>query len=547
VVAEYIVPATNSGALQNSLCLEGNNRYENIMTYPRLDRRQLLGGGAATLGLVGFGLRAFSTSAEAATPKKGGKFRFAIVGAATTDTLEPSAFADISIGMMSWNSRSNLLELGADMKLKPELAESFEGSDGGSKWVFRLRQGVEFNNGKTLDVDDVIFSLNTHVKPDSKSAIKPLLDGIKEMKADGKSTLVITLKEPNADFPYVLADYHAQIVPAGTANFGDGIGTGPYVMTSFEPGVRWTGTRNKNYFKEGHGNFDEVECLAISDSTARMNALQAGELDAIMFVDIKTLDLVASLPGIKVVKVAGGTHMTMPMHMNTAPFDNNDVRLALKYAIDRQALVDTVLKGNGTVANDHPISPLSPYFNAGLSQKQFDADKAKYHLKKAGLDSVKVQLSASNTILDIGNDVADLYAGTAAKANISIEVVREPADGYWSNVWQKKPWCQSYFGTRPTPDGIFSLAYTSDAPWNESFIKNAKFDDLLKQGRSELDETKRKAIYGEMQQILSEEGGTVIPFFASSIDAASNKVAMGDVAGNLNLDGGRAADRWWFA
>jgi peptide/nickel transport system substrate-binding protein len=513
----------------------------------RMNRRQLLGTGLATAGALGFGIP-FSRRAQAETPKKGGKFRFAIVGASTTDTLEPAAFADISIGMMSWNSRNNLLDLGADMKLKPELAESFEGSDGGRKWIVRIRPGVEFHNGKTLDIEDVIFSLNSHRKPDSKSAIKPLLEGISEMKADGTGILAITLKEPNADFPFVLADYHAQIIPAGTTNFNDGMGTGPYVMTSFEPGVRCAGVRNKNYFKGNHGNFDEVDCLAIADSTARINGLQAGELDAMMFVDIKTIDLVKNLPGVKVINVPGGTHMTLPMRMDAAPFDNNDVRLALKYAIDRKVLVDTVLKGNGTIANDHPISPLSPYFNADLPQKAFDPEKVKFHLKKAGLDNLKVQLSASNTIMDIGNDVADVYADQAGKAGLTIEVVREPADGYWSNVWQKKPWCESYFGTRPTPDGIFSLAYTSDAPWNETGIKNAKLDDLLKQGRAELDEAKRKAIYGEMQQIVSDEGGTVIPFFASAIDATSDKIVTGpEVAGNLNLDGGRAADRWSFA
>ncbi|MFN4140473.1 ABC transporter substrate-binding protein [Aestuariivirga sp.] len=518
------------------------------MTIPlfRINRRQMLAGTVGLAAGAAAGAPFAATPAYASTPKRGGQFRFAIVGASTADTLDPATFADIAPGMMSWNSRSNLVELGPDLKLKPELAESWEGTDGGRKWVFRLRQGVEFHNGKTLEAEDVLFSLNHHLKPDSKSAIKSMLADISEIKADGKFGLIITLKEPNADFPYVLADYHAQIVPHNTTDFGDGVGTGPYVMKSFEPGVRWTGSRNPNYFKEGHGNFDEVDCRAIADSTARMNALLAGELDAVMFVDLKTLSMIESNPSVRVLKVASGTHMTLPMNMGLQPFDNRDVRLALKYAIDREEIVEKVLNGNGEVANDHPISPLSPYFNSELPQKTFDPDKARFHLKQAGLSDMKVPLSASNIILEAGEAVADLYSASALKAGITIEVVREPADGYWSNVWQKKPWCQSYFGTRPTPDGIFSLAYASDAPWNESFIRNADFDSLLRQGRSELDEAKRKAIYGEMQRILSDDGGTVIPFFASSIDATSDKVATGEVSGNLNMDGGRAADRWWF-
>lgn len=510
-----------------------------------LDRRKFLLGSGAALA-AGLGVAPFSPSGAVAAPKKGGRFRYAIVGASTVDTLDPATYADIAPGMMGWNSRNNLVELGPDLKLRPELAESWDGSDGGAKWVFKLRQGVAFHDGKTLDADDVIFSLQHHIRPDSKSSIKAILADIAEIKSDGRFGLTVTLKAPNADFPSVLADYHAQIVPAGTANFNDGLGTGPYVQKAFEPGVRWAGSRNPNYFKSEHGNFDEVDCRAIADSTARMNALVADELDAVMFLDLKTLELARGNPAIRVIEVESGTHMTMPMNMGLAPFDNPDVRLALKYAIDRDEIRQKVLHGTGQVANDHPISPQSPYFNADLAQKSFDPDKAKHHLTRAGLSELKVPLSASNIILEAGEAVADLFSASAAKAGITVEVVREPADGYWSNVWQKKAWCQSYFGTRPTPDGIFSLAYISGAPWNESFIKNERLDALLKQGRSELDETKRKEIYGEMQRIVSEEGGTVIPFFASAIDATSTKIATGNVAGDFNLDGGRAADRWWF-
>ena len=507
------------------------------------NRRQFLAG----LSAVAAASVLPEISALAQTPRKGGKFRYAIVGASTSDAFDPSTFADIAPGMMSWQSRSNIVDLGPDLKLKPELAESFEGTEGARKWVFRLRQGVEFHNGKSLAIEDLIYSLRLHIRPDSKSSIKPTLDGIAEMKADGKNLLVITLKEPNADFPFALADYHAQIVPDGTTNFNDGMGTGPYVMKSFDPGVRCTGTRFANYWKDGHGNFDEVECFGIADSTARMNGLVTGDLDAVMFVDTKTLNMVERAPGIKVIKVQSGSHMTLPMLTTTAPFDNNDVRLALKFAIDRQELVDKLLRGNAVIGNDHPIPPGTPYFAADLPQRGFDPEKSRFHLKKAGLDKLAVPLSASNVILDIGADAASLYRESAAKAGIDIQVVQEPADGYWSNVWQKKPFCESYFGARPTPDAIFSLAYGTNAPWNETFWSNGRFDELMRQGRAELDEAKRKAIYGEMQRIVHEEGGTVVPFFPAMIDATSDKIATGTVAGNLNMDGGRAADRWWFA
>jgi peptide/nickel transport system substrate-binding protein len=512
-------------------------------------RRTFLAGSAA-FGLAAAGTAAGSAllpgAARAAGPRKGGRFRYAVVGCATTDTLDPAKLADIGPGMMSWQMRRNLLEIGPRTQLRPELAESWEPADGGKRWIFKIRQGVEFHNGKTLTVEDVIFSINHHRGPDSKSSAKPLVDPIAEMKADGKDGLIVTLNEPNADFPYVLVDYHLQIVPADTKDFADGMGTGPYILDKFEAGVRCTGKRNPNYWKEGHGNFDEVECLSVTDSNARIQAMQSGDLDAIMFLDLKVANRFAKSPGMKVVEVAGGTHMTLPMMTNVSHFDDNDVRLALKYAIDREHLVKTALQGHGRVANDQPLSPLNPYFDADLPQRTYDPDKAKFHLKKAGRDGLSVQLWASAAILGFGVDVATLYRQYAEKAGIDIEVVQAPATGYWTDVWEKKPWCESYFGARPTADGMFSIVYATGAPWNETFFSNARVDTLLKEARQELDQAKRKAMYGEVQQIISDEGGSVIPFFMNAVDGATDKVGTGDVASDFNLDGGRAADRWWF-
>jgi peptide/nickel transport system substrate-binding protein len=510
-----------------------------------LGRRTFLAGSAALGAGVAVSLW-LPRAARAEAPKKGGRFRYAVVGCATTDTLDPATLADIAPGMMAWQGRNNLLEVGPKTRLQPELAESWEAADGGKRWIFKIRQGVEFHNGKTLTVDDVIFSINHHRGPDSKSAAKPLVEPIAEMKADGKDGLVITLADPNADFPFVLADYHLQIVPAGTTDFSDGMGTGPYVLERFEPGVRCTGKRNKNYWKEDHGNFDEVECLSVSDSNSRIQAMQSGDLDAIMFLDLKVADRFAKSPGMKVVEVAGGTHMTLPMITNVAPFDNNDVRLALKYSVDREHLVKTALRGHGKVANDQPLSPLNPYFDSDLPQRAYDPDKAKFHLKKAGMDNLKVQLYASEAILGFGVDVATLYRQYAAKSGIDIEVVQAPASGYWTDVWEKKPWCESYFGARPTADGMFSLAYAGGAPWNETFWQNDRVDALLKEARQELDQAKRKTTYGEIQQIISDQGGSVIPFFMNAVDGATDKIGTGEVASDFNLDGGRAADRWWF-
>ena len=140
-----------------------------------------------------------------------------------------------------------------------------------------------------------------------------------------------------------------------------------------------------------------------------------------------------------------------------------------------------------------------------------------------------------------------LYQETARPCGIELNVVREPADGYWSNVWMKKPWSFSYWGGRPTEDWMFSSVYAADASMNEAQWQNTRFNTLLKDARVELDEAKRAGMYAEMQAIVRDDGGSVIPLFANYVNAMSAKVAHGKVAANWDLDGFRAAERWWFA
>jgi peptide/nickel transport system substrate-binding protein len=235
------------------------------------------------------------------------------------------------------------------------------------------------------------------------------------------------------------------------------------------------------------------------------------------------------------------------MFCDRAPFDDVNVRLALKHAIDREALVDTVLSGYGRVGNDTPITPANRFFNTEMAQRSYDPDRARHHLKQAGLDQLKVALHASDAAFTGAVDTAVLFKEHAQKAGITIDVVREPEDGYWSDVWLNVPFCTSYWNGRPTEDAMFSLAYASDAEWNESHWQNARFDELLVQARAELDTARRREMYYEMQELVKDDGGTIIPMYASYVTAHSDEIAHGPLASNRALDGWKAIERWWRA
>jgi peptide/nickel transport system substrate-binding protein len=164
------------------------------------------------------------------------------------------------------------------------------------------------------------------------------------------------------------------------------------------------------------------------------------------------------------------------------------------------------------------------------------------------MDSLKVDLSTAETAWTGAVDAVVLYREHARKAGIDINVVREPNDGYWSNVWMQKPWCTSYWSGRPTEDWMFTQAYAGDASWNDTFWQNERFNLLLKEARSELDEAKRRDMYVEMQMLVRDDGGAVIPMFGNHVMGHSTKVAHDEhVAGNWEEDGGKLIERWWFA
>jgi peptide/nickel transport system substrate-binding protein len=332
----------------------------------------------------------------------------------------------------------------------------------------------------------------------------------------------------------------------GTADWESYVGTGGYTLEAFEPGVRATLKRNPNYWKPNRAHIDEIEVISISDPAARQNALVTGEVDYITSVDLKTVSLLSRRPGINIEESTGYLHYTAPMITTSSPYDNNELRLALKHGINREELVQKVLRGHGTVANDQPIAPTIP-FAADLEQRTYDPDKAKFHLKKAGYDNIKLELSASDGAYSGAVDAAVLMKEHLAAAGMDIDVIREPADGYWSNVWMKKNWCQCYWGGRPTCDWMFTTAYEAGGSWNDTFWANDRFNVLLKQGRAELNNDNRAEIYAEMQQIVRDDGGAAIWGFANYVNAGSDKVQHGATAANWDMDGARFAERWWVA
>jgi len=516
------------------------------MTFSLNRRSLLLGagamGGAAVLGLHGQPLRA-------ATPQAGGTLRLGIGSFDSGETLDPQVNETKFMQNLQWQLRNNLIEIGAGGVLVPELATSWEPSDDLTVWVFKLRQGVEFHNGKTLDAEDVVFSINLHRGEDTISQTKSLVAVIKDVQATAPDEVTITLNEPNAGFAPVLALTTMVIVPKDDMDFDAGIGTGGYMLETYEPGIKSIVKKNPNYWKTDRAHFDSIEMLAIRDVNARTTALQTGQIDVMNSVDPTTANLMAVMPGIDLVQTQGKVHYCFSMFTTDPLFSDVRVRRAMKLAIDRQDMVDKILNGYGSIANDQPISSAYRYHDPDLPQHVYDPEQAKSLLKEAGAEGLTTTLHASNTPFTGAVEGAQLFAEHAAKAGVTINVAREPEDGYWSNIWGKKPFFASRWSGRANEDLMLSLAYSRESlgGYNATNWDNEPFNAALVAARSEKDDARRRALYGECQRILSDEGGMIAPVWADFLDAKASKVgAPEEISGDWDLDGNRCGERWWF-
>ena len=513
----------------------------------RIGRRELLGRVSA-LGASAAVLTSVVASEDAhaaETPRKGGTMRLGIGGGSTTDSLDPSTWND-SVGTTGgFAFLEPLVETGAGNKPEAGLAASWEAKSGATEWVFNLQKGVTFHNGKTFTADDAVFSLNMH-RGKTKSGAAGAFSSITDVKKTGDDQITITLKSGDAEFPMVLTDYHARMVPDGTTDFSKAIGTGAFTLAGYQPGVRVQGKRFANYWRRDRGFTDAFDLTVINDSTARLNALMSGQVDAINRVDAKVANLIKSKKDFELVVSPGGWHTVISLLQDPgAMFENRDLRLAMKYGIDREQVVKTLMGGYGSVGMDHPIPRGDANFNTNLKPVVYDPDKAKSYLKKSGFAGA-VTIQSSEAAFSGAVDMATLFQANLAKAGMKIDVKKEPADGFWSNVWLKGNCVVSYWAGRTTATQMLDVAYGPTAPWNESHYKNPKFAALLNAARAELDATKRKAILFDAQAMMADDVAALIPAFRNSLDAHTTKVG-GHVPSSLSdMDNSAITYRGWM-
>ena len=498
----------------------------------RISRRSLLTSGAAA------GVLAASGMALTAAPRQGGILRAAVGGAFTDDSWDSRGHSGLFMMVAAHGMVFDCLtEVGPDGALRGELAESWQASADARVWTFDLRKGVTFHNGKSFGADDVLETMALHLGKQSASPAAPLLSAVQDLRKLTDTQVQFHLSAPNADFPYLMADYHLIIYPAGYVELAmmNGIGTGLYRVENFEPGHRLRARRVSSHYKGASaGFFDEVELLAHNNADARTGALAQRDVDVAAQLPPQTgRDSLAG--GVHLHRVSGNRHIGFALDSSTAPFDKADLRRALKIGIDRTAFLTDVLGGHGRIAQDSPIGPANHYFAADLAPVPHDPDHARYLLRRAGIDGAVLHMTGSAAEGTARAGAA--FQSQMQRLGLTTDLAAQPAHGTVRAAQSSG---------RATEDWVLSTYLAPGAAWNFGQWEDPRFKSLLLSARSELDGNRRRALYRDLQHLLRDEGTIIVPAFADHVFATRDTLGKPATLGNLwALDNARLAERWW--
>lgn len=489
-----------------------------------LTRRQfgglLLGAGAAAFGASAL-LAGVGPARSAAV--RGGLLKIALFSQSTNDSFDSAKLLHPGDYIRCTSLFSYLTRLDEQGKAQPELAESIEPNADATEWTLKIRKGVSFHDGSPLTMEDIIFSVMRHKEERVASSAKQLVQNIREIVADGPETVVVRLTEPDADLPALIGTFQLTIVKDGTYDFSTPVGTGAFKVKEFSPGVRTICERNDNYWKDGQPYIDGFEMFSIVDHVARANALLSGDVHMIVDLRGPSIDEVAKSGMASPFITNAPRYTSIQAAVDIPPADRRDLGLALSYLIDRERFLKTVLRGNGVIANDHPLMRGSPYYDAALPQRALDPDKAKFHLGKAGIGNSRVELHVSDASA-FSFEMGQLLQREATGIGFNLDLRREPSDSYWSAVAGKRALFAATFNPRPTYNMLLNLAWKSGAAWNFSHYSDPALDAMIDKARVTLDEVQRAEIYNDIQKAIHESGAMVLPSFISFVDGVSNKV-----------------------
>jgi peptide/nickel transport system substrate-binding protein len=503
-----------------------------------------------------------ATTAAASTAKKGGTIT--VVGHQEVPTLNPDKAAGDVPTVIIYQMFNSLYETDENYVLQPYLATAYEVSDGGKTYTFKLRQGVKWHDGEAFDAEDVKYTFEYYANPDNKAANINNFRDVASVETPDKYTAIIKLKNPSA--PFMVRTATASIVPehyhkkVGIDEFSKKpIGTGPFKLKEWKPAEYTLLDANKDYFL-GAPNVDAFRQDIVPEASVRAIAVDTGKADAWTWSPLveDMIKFSKDTARFTVFKTTSLPVNHFILNNQKGPLVDKNFRKALMLATPRQRFVDDIFKGLGAVATANLNPALKAWYEPNVTKYDYSPDKAKALLEengwKAGADGIRVKdgVKATFTMTTITGDTArrpeaelaqqewkaigvDLQLKESPLTPIQTELVKGKDGSVDASLFN---WTYGDI----EPDAFATLR--SDGPQNWNSYKNPKMDELLDKGRVETDAEKRKAIYSEVQKIVSDEIPMLYIYFPEAISVYNKRIKGLPPTALASLNLYRSTHKW---
>jgi peptide/nickel transport system substrate-binding protein len=415
--------------------------------------------------------------------------------------------------------------------VEPDLAERWEISDDGTVYTFHLREGLKFSDGSPLTAKDAKFSLE-RLRDQEGSVMASMFSIVKSIETPDDRTVVITLNQPSAPFLASLAMFSAAVLPekavtAAGEEFGNNpVGAGAFMLEEWRRGEVIRLKKNPNYWEAGRVKLDGVEWYFIPNDNTRVLKLQAGEVDAIVFIPFNRVNELSGNPDLQVHLDPSTREDHILINHAHKPLDDVRVRQALYHALDRQAIVDAVTFGHGKVANSF-VPAGAMFYNPDNPDYPHDPEKAKALLKEAGAEGLQLTflLAAGDSVQDqIGVIVKDQLS----KVGVDVQIEKQEEGQQWETTVAGEYDISVNYWTNdiidPDQKATFSVYGDEENRSYYTGYKNPEVSKLIEQGRVELDRTKREEIYRRIQEIAKRDAHWIDLYYSPFRNASRKNV-----------------------